>query len=51
MADLRAAARRTVLDRYALSDLLPRHLRLIRNLVESRRKAVEVPAPLLAVSI
>jgi hypothetical protein len=32
MAAVRAAARQRVLERYALSDLLPRHLRLIRNL-------------------
>jgi glycosyltransferase involved in cell wall biosynthesis len=50
MADIRVAARRTVLDRYALSDLLPRHLRLIRNLAESRPNSAEMPVPLLAVS-
>jgi glycosyltransferase involved in cell wall biosynthesis len=31
MAELRAKARQTVLERYALSDLLPQHLKLIEQ--------------------
>ncbi|HIK29166.1 MAG: glycosyltransferase family 4 protein [Oscillatoriaceae bacterium SKW80] len=31
MAEIRAKARETVLERYALSDLLPRHLQLIKD--------------------
>jgi hypothetical protein len=32
---MRTAARRRVLERYALADLLPRHLQLIRHLAGS----------------
>jgi glycosyltransferase involved in cell wall biosynthesis len=31
MAELRAKARKTVLERYALADLLPQHIQLIKN--------------------
>ena len=34
LVGLRQAARRTIVERYALKDLLPRHLRLMRDLAE-----------------
>lgn len=36
LGDVRAAARQTILDRFALKDLLPRHLDLIRDLAQGR---------------
>jgi hypothetical protein len=39
LAQIRANARQTILDRYALRDLLPRHLQLMRDLAEGRAPA------------
>jgi glycosyltransferase involved in cell wall biosynthesis len=39
LAQIRANARQTILDRYALKDLLPRHLQLMRDLAEGRAPA------------
>jgi hypothetical protein len=36
MSQIRANARQTIVDRYALRDLLPRHLQLMRDLAERR---------------
>lgn len=36
MADLRERARQTILERYALADLLPRHLALITDVANGR---------------
>lgn len=44
MAEIRAKARQTVLERYALSDLLPRHLQLIKD-VASGNLPVEKKQP------
>lgn len=44
MAEIRAKARETVLERYALSDLLPRHLQLIKD-VASGNLPVEKKQP------
>ena len=38
-AHIRANARQTILDRFALRDLLPRHLQLMRDLAEGRAPA------------
>jgi glycosyltransferase involved in cell wall biosynthesis len=35
LAQIRANARKTVLERYALADLLPQHLQLIKTLPQS----------------
>jgi glycosyltransferase involved in cell wall biosynthesis len=39
LAHIRANARQTILDRFALRDLLPRHLQLMRDLAEGRAPA------------
>lgn len=39
LSQIRANARQTILDRYALRDLLPRHLQLMRDLSEGRAPA------------
>jgi glycosyltransferase involved in cell wall biosynthesis len=39
LGQIRANARQTILDRYALKDLLPRHLQLMRDLAEGRAPA------------
>jgi glycosyltransferase involved in cell wall biosynthesis len=41
METIRSAGRRRVIERFALADLLPRHLRLIRHLVGSEEPAEE----------
>lgn len=36
MAEIRAQARNTILERYALADLLPQHINLIKNVANTR---------------
>jgi glycosyltransferase involved in cell wall biosynthesis len=51
MAELRAKARKTVLERYALSDLLPQHLKLIEQVANGSLPATigqQLPKHLVA---
>ena len=48
METIRATARRRVIERYALTDLLPRHLQLIRHLAGSAEPAEEHRLQLVA---
>jgi glycosyltransferase involved in cell wall biosynthesis len=38
LTQIRANARKTVLERYALADLLPQHLQLIKNVANHSRQ-------------
>jgi glycosyltransferase involved in cell wall biosynthesis len=49
MGEIRANARQTILERYALRDLLPRHLQLMRDLAEGRAPAESAAGRPLAV--
>ncbi|MGH6880386.1 MAG: glycosyltransferase, partial [Hypericibacter sp.] len=49
MGQIRANARQTILERYALRDLLPKHLQLMRDLAEGRAPAESAAGRSLAV--